>query len=57
MQDILDQAIETERRRQFFEAANASYSLASDRAELEEELRLWEATLTDGLDAEPGDPP
>ncbi len=54
MQRVLDDAIEQERRRQFFEAANASYTaLKADPkawAEILAERAMWDVTLMDGLD-------
>lgn len=52
MQAVLDRAIETYRRQAMLEGLNASYARLSDqdRAEVEEERQLWDATLEDGLD-------
>lgn len=54
MPDILDELLEAERRRRFFEGVNAAYeALRQDPEAWEEELaerRLWDTTLMDGLD-------
>lgn len=54
MQDILDKAVEEERRRRFTEQANASYArLREDShawAEYRAELDAWDTTLMDGLE-------
>lgn len=57
MQTILEHAVEEERRRRFFDEADAAY--AKLRAEPEawagyqDELALWDSTLMDGLKEEP----
>jgi hypothetical protein len=54
MMDILDQALDTYRRKLFFEQMNAGYAaLQADPeawAEHLEERQQWDATLMDGLD-------
>jgi hypothetical protein len=54
MQDLLDEAVEELRRKQFFEELNAAYArLKSDPKQWKEELAeraAWEATLRDGLE-------
>lgn len=56
MQKILDQAIESYRREQFLEAANASYAALTEDpkawAEWQAELGSLDATLLDGLKPE-----
>lgn len=57
MQTILDHAIEEERRRLFIAEANASYAAVHQDpkawAALQAERAEWDATLLDGLEAEP----
>jgi predicted transcriptional regulator len=52
--EILDKALDAYRRKLFFDELNAGYAaLRADPvawAELEEERKLWDATLMDGLD-------
>jgi hypothetical protein len=52
--EALDQAIKEQYDRKFWDAVNAGYAaLRADPqawAELEAERKLWETTLTDGLD-------
>lgn len=52
--EILDQALDTYRRKVFFEQLNAGYAeLRADPQAWAEELaerQLWDATLMDGLD-------
>jgi hypothetical protein len=54
MTDVLDKALDAYRRQLFFEQMNAGYAeLRADPqawAEHLAELKLWDATLTDGLD-------
>lgn len=54
MQLILDRAVEEERRRRFFQEANASYARlqedATAWAEYQSELEGWDVTLLDGLE-------
>jgi hypothetical protein len=54
MLEILDKALDAYRRRMFFENLNAGYAaLKTDSgawAAVQEERKVWEATLTDGLD-------
>lgn len=54
MTDVLDKALDTYRRKLFFEQLNAGYAaLRADPqawAEELEERKLWDATLMDGLD-------
>ena len=54
MQDLLDEAVEELRRKQFFEELNAAYArLKSDPKRWKEELTeraAWEATLRDALE-------
>lgn len=54
MPDVLDELLEAERRRRFFEGVNAAYeALRQDPIAWEEELaerKLWDQTLMDGLD-------
>lgn len=56
MQLILDRAVEEERRRRFFEDANASYARLRNDGEAwgqyKTELAEWDATLADGLPPE-----
>ena len=56
MQAILDRALEEERRRRFFEEANASYErLRSDKeawSGYKTEMCQWDVTLLDGLPQE-----
>jgi len=56
MQDVIDQALEDLRRRQFLEATNAAFSALKDDSkawqEEMEERRLWEMTLSDGVEPE-----
>ncbi len=56
MQEVLAKAVESYRRQRLIEATNAAYArLRQDPrawAEMEEERRLWEATLADGLEPE-----
>jgi len=53
MQDLIDQAVEELRRKQFLDAVNAGYQkLRSKPAAWKRELRergAWDATLLDGL--------
>ena len=50
---LLDEAVETLRRQRFLEQVNAAYAaLRGDAAswkEIEDERRLWDASLGDGL--------
>ncbi len=52
--EVLEQAIDAYRRQLFFEQLNAGYAeLRADPeawAEMEAERKVWDATLTDGLD-------
>jgi hypothetical protein len=54
MMDVLDKALDAYRRKLFFEQLNAGYAeLRADPqawAEHLAELKLWDATLMDGLD-------
>jgi hypothetical protein len=54
MQAILDKAVETYRRKRFFEQANAAYAaLRADPVAWAEELAEraeWDCTLMDGID-------
>jgi hypothetical protein len=54
MVEVLDKALESYRRKLFFDQLNAGYAeLRSDPkawAEYQAELRNWDATLMDGLD-------
>jgi hypothetical protein len=56
MTDVLDKALDTYRRKLFFEQMNAGYAeLRADPeawAEHLAERKLWDATLMDGLDAD-----
>ncbi len=56
MQSILDRAIEAYRRERFLREANADFAaLKKNRKAWREELaerKLWERTLSDGLDDE-----
>ncbi|MCI0489570.1 MAG: toxin-antitoxin system protein [Blastocatellia bacterium] len=56
MQTILANAIEEYRRKQFFNEFNAAYAaLQKDPEAWEEELqerKLWESTLSDGLESD-----
>ena len=53
---ILDRAVEEERRRRFFEEANASYARlkedAAAWADFKSETAAWDVTLLDGLEHE-----
>ncbi len=53
--DLLDQALETYRRKLFFDQVNAGYAaLRADPqawAEHQAEQQMWDATLMDGLEA------
>jgi predicted transcriptional regulator len=53
MRDLLEEAVETLRRKRFLEQANAAYaSVRGDAkawAAVEDERRSWDATLLDGL--------
>lgn len=53
MRDLLEEAVETLRRKRFLEQANTAYaSLRGDAkawAGVEDERRSWDATLLDGL--------
>jgi hypothetical protein len=52
--DVLDQAVNEQYERKFWDAANAGYAaLRADPAawaEVEAERKLWDSTLMDGLD-------
>jgi hypothetical protein len=54
LNEALDQAVQAQYDRQFWEATNAGYAaLRADPvawAEVEAERKLWDATLLDGLD-------
>lgn len=54
MTELLDQVLESYRRKLFFEQLNAGYAALQDDsvawAEMKAERKLWEATLMDGLD-------
>jgi predicted transcriptional regulator len=54
MTELLDKALDVYRRKVFFDKLNAGYAaLRADPeawAEFEAERKLWDATLTDGLD-------
>ena len=56
MPEVLDELLEAERRRRFFEGVNAAYeALRQDPVAWEEELaerKLWDVTLMDGLEEE-----
>lgn len=56
MQAVLDSAVEAYRRRVFLEGLNEDFAaLRADRdawQEEEEERKLWEVTLSDGLEPE-----
>jgi predicted DNA-binding protein len=56
MQDILSEAVEEMRRRRVFELANAAYAaMRENEDEWQQELeerRLWDTTLSDGLEAQ-----
>lgn len=56
MQKVVEDAIETERRRVFMEQFNAGYArLRADPERWDEvlsERRLWDRTLKDGIDPE-----
>lgn len=53
MQDIIDKAVEDYRRKAFLEGLSNDYRLLREDAqawkEHEEEMSLWDNTLTDGL--------
>ena len=55
MQEIIDEAIESYRRHLFLERANASFAALQTDSKAwkdeEEERKVWEATLSDGLKA------
>ena len=54
--EVLEKALETYRRKVFFEELNAGYAALRANseawAEEQEERKLWEATIADGLDSE-----
>jgi hypothetical protein len=54
LQAVLAQAVEQYRRRLFLEQVNEAYAALNEdpaaRAQWEQELREWDATLGDGLD-------
>jgi hypothetical protein len=56
MMEVLDKALDSYRRKLFFEQLNAGYAELRDDpeawAEHLAERRLWDATLMDGLDPE-----
>jgi hypothetical protein len=56
MQETLAKAVEAYRRLRLLEATNAAYARLhrdpSAWAEVEDERRLWESTLGDGLESE-----
>lgn len=56
MQDIIDKAIEDYRRKAFLEGLSNDYRALRENAEAwkehEEEIALWDNTLTDGLNNE-----
>ena len=56
MQAIIEQAVEEYKRKRLFEQANAAYAkLKSDPVaweEIQNERRLWEGTIADGLKKE-----
>jgi hypothetical protein len=56
MSDLLDDLLEQERRKRFFDELDAAYGeLRSDTSKWEEELaerQQWDCTLMDGLDKE-----
>ena len=60
MQEVLERALEGYRRRRFLEDVNAGYaSLRADRrawSGVQAERRTWDATVADGLLAEPPSP-
>ena len=60
MQKVLERALEGYRRRRFLEEVNAGYaSLRADRrawSRVQAERRVWDATLADGIPAEPRSP-
>jgi hypothetical protein len=59
LQDVLAKAVDLYRRTRFFEQMNAAYDrLRSDPeawAQELEEREAWDATLMDGIEAEPED--
>ena len=54
MQSVLEKAVEQYRRRRLFEQLDASYAKLQEDPEawqsLQDERRVWDATLGDGLD-------
>ena len=56
MTEVLDQALESYRRKLFFQQLNAGYAaLQADQGawgQMVAERKLWDATLMDGLDPE-----
>jgi predicted DNA-binding protein len=58
MQAVLDKALEQYRRQKFLEECNAAYAVLQQDpqawADYQEELAVWDVTLTDGLDPEEG---
>lgn len=56
MQMVLEQAVEAYRRQSFLEALNADFAVLRTQSEEweaeQEERKLWEQTLADGLEAE-----
>jgi predicted kinase len=55
MQTILDQAVEAYRRQSFLEALNADFAALKAQpekwADEQEERKIWEQTLADGLES------
>ena len=60
MTDVIEDLLEDHRRRQFFEDLNKGYKQLEEdikndpelRKQVEEEQRLWDSTLMDGLEDE-----
>jgi hypothetical protein len=54
MQSVLEKAVEQYRRRRLFDELDAAYSKLQEDPEawrsLQDERRVWDATLVDGLD-------
>lgn len=54
MPEVLDDAVETLRRQQLFDAANAAYAKLRENPKAwqaeQAERQLWESTLRDGLE-------
>jgi hypothetical protein len=54
MQTVLEKAVESYRRNSLLDELNAAYARLGDatKADLDQELLDWEATLADGVDVD-----